>query len=96
MSEGIPVIWSPLAEETYLSILNYLINNWSISVAQNFDKKVENLLSLLSKHTQLCPKSKYINLRRCVVTPQVSLIYRQTEIFIELVVFIDNRSKHKF
>ncbi len=96
MPKDTPVIWSPLAEETYLSILEYLINNWSLTVAQKFDKKVEVLLNKLSKHTRLCPKSKQKLLRKCVITHQTSLIYRVTDSCIELIIFIDNRSMHKY
>lgn len=32
------IIWSPYAEVEYLEILNYIIDNWSISDADNFNK----------------------------------------------------------
>jgi plasmid stabilization system protein ParE len=96
MPEDTPVLWSPLAEETYLNILNYLIDNWSVNIAQQFDDKVESLLKHISKHTKLCPKSKHKDLRKCVITHQTSLIYRITSTHIELIVFIDNRSQHSY
>ncbi len=96
MHKSLAIIWSPLAEETYLNILEYLINNWSLDIALKFDNKVVTLINKLSKHNKLCPKSANKNLRKCVITRQISLIYGLTSNHIELVVFLDNRSQHNF
>jgi plasmid stabilization system protein ParE len=92
------IIWSPIAEESYLQILRYLLENWSVREAQEFDNKLENLLESLKIHNRLCPASKTRkNLRRCVITPQTSLIYQiKNDQIIELVAFLDNRIDHKF
>ena len=92
------IVWSPLAEESYLRILTYIIENWTIKEAEDFDYKVESLLERLKSHKHLCPASKIQkNLRRCVVTPQTSLVYQvRNEGIIELVAFFDNRSNHKY
>jgi len=92
------IIWSPLAEEKYLEILTFLIENWSLSIAEEFESKVESLLFRLTIHQNLCQESKiHKNLRRCVVTPQTSIVYRLRDgNIIEIVAFFDNRSNHKF
>lgn len=94
----IEIIWSPFAEESYLRILTYILENWNIKEAHDFENKVESLLERLKIHKHLCPASKIqINLRRCVITPQTSLIYQlKNDHIIELVAFFDNRSNHKF
>ena len=94
MLDKIPIIWSPLAEETYLNILKYISDKWSLNAARKFDRKTESLLIKISIHHRLCPGSKLTGLRKCVITPQTSLIYKITEYSIELVVFIDNRTNH--
>ena len=37
------IVWSPLAEEKYLEILAWLIENWSLKAAEEFESKVESL-----------------------------------------------------
>lgn len=96
MNKILPVIWSPLAESSYLKILEYIISKWSLNAAKEFDKKVETLINKLAHFHKLCPLSKKRNLRRCVVTPQTTLVYRIEKNAIELVAFIDNRSDHEY
>lgn len=92
------IIWSPSAEETYLKTLSYILENWSLKEAEDFENKVESLINRLKTHTRLCPASKFQkSLRRCVISPQTSLIYQvKNESIIELVAFFDNRSNHKY
>ena len=92
------IVWSPLAEEKYFEILVFLIENWSVSIAKEFESKVDSLLFRLSVHQNLCPASKiHKNLRRCVITPQTSLIYRIRDgNVIEIVAFFDNRSNYSY
>jgi len=92
------IVWSPYAEESYLRILTYIIDNWTVKEAEDFDNKVESLLERLKTHKHLCPASKIQEgLRRCVIAPQTSLIYQiKNDRIIELVAFFDNRSNHKF
>ena len=92
------IVWSPLAEETYLRTLAYILENWSLKEAEDFENKVESLLERLKTQKHLCPVSKIQKtLRRCVVAPQTSLIYQvRNDSNIELVAFFDNRSNHKY
>ncbi len=91
------IIWSPFAEKTYLEILTYILENWSLKEAEDFENKVESLLGRIKSHKQLCPASKIQkSLRRCVITFQTSLIYQvKNRNVIEIVAFFDNRSNHK-
>jgi len=91
------IYWSPLAEETYLAILQYIIQKWSVKEAEDFNKKVEDLIQQLKHHKNLCPSSmKYRRLRRCVITSQTSLVYQFRNSTVEIIAFIDNRSNHSF
>jgi plasmid stabilization system protein ParE len=36
------VIWSPLAEETYLDVLTQVLEKWTIREAEEFEAKVES------------------------------------------------------
>ncbi len=94
MSEYI-IYWSPLAEETYLKTLSLILEQWTVKEAQDFANKVESLIEKLKTHKQICPPSeKQKALRRCVITPQTSLVYQVKEDTIEFIAFFDNRSRH--
>ena len=91
------IFWSPIAEATYLDTLSFILQNWTIKEAEEFEKKVESLLTKLKKIIHLCPPSlKHSALRRCVISPQSSLVYQIRPGFIELVAFLDNRSEHRY
>ncbi len=92
------IVWSPYAEETYLRTLAFILENWALKEAENFENKVESLLDRLKTQKHLCPGSKIQkSLRRCVVAPQTSLVYQiRNDSIIELVAFFDNRSNHKY
>lgn len=97
MNEVYKIIWSPQAENSYLNILEFLIENWSVKVALNFEEKVEEYFKLLSKHPKLCIASKSKkNIRKCIVTHQTSFAYRIVNNTIELITFFDNRSSHNY
>ncbi|MFW6043741.1 MAG: type II toxin-antitoxin system RelE/ParE family toxin [Marinilabiliaceae bacterium] len=92
-----PVYWSPLAEETYLKTLSLILEKWTVKEAEEFEKKVESLIEKLKTQNCLCPPSvKLKNLRRCVITPQTSMVYQIKRDTIELVAFFDNRSAHRY
>ena len=94
--KGYLIIWSPLAEETYLKTLSLILDRWTVKEAEDFEAKVESLIQKLKMHQHLCPPSdKQKSLRRCVISPQTSLVYRIKDNIIELVAFFNNRSEHK-
>jgi plasmid stabilization system protein ParE len=91
------ISWSPLAEESYLNTLSWILEKWTIKEAKDFEAKVESLLEKLKAQKHLCPPSgKQANLRRCVIAPQTSLVYQIKNDIIELVAFFDNRSNHQY
>lgn len=91
------IVWSPRAEETYLKILEYILLNWSVKEAEDFENKITGLIGRLRFYKNLCPPSpKKKQLRKCVVTSQTSIIYRVKKQTIEIVAFIDNRSRHSY
>ena len=92
------IIWSVLAEETYQKTLAQILDRWTIKEAEKFEEKVESLIEKLKIQKRLCPVSdKQKSLRRCVITPQTSLVYQiKDDNTIELVSFFDNRSKHSY
>jgi len=90
------IIWSNKARISYLEIIEFLILQWPIAIAEEFEKQTNQLLDTLETHKNLCSKSKNEYLRKCIIHPNISLIYRVNNSNIELITFIDNRAKHHF
>jgi plasmid stabilization system protein ParE len=91
------VVWSPVAEFTYLETLSFILNNWTSKEAEAFEQKVESLINILKTQKNLCPPSrKQRRIRKCVITPQTSLIYQFSKGNIEIIAFFDNRTNHNF
>ena len=96
MTKELPVIWSPLAKDNFLNIIRHILHKWSLKDARKFDDKVKKLINSIKIQHNLCAKAKKSNLRKCIITSQTSLIYKVNKTSIELVNFIDNRSKPKY
>jgi plasmid stabilization system protein ParE len=87
-----PVIWSPLSENDFENILDYLDKNWGIKVASNFIDLVENLIDQISinpRQFPICYKRKKV--RKCVLTKHNILYYRDSKLNIEILRIYDTR-----
>lgn len=88
------VKWAVGAEDSYISILEYLRNDWNDDVAYNFYVAVERLVEGLQSFKNLCPQSpKFDNFRRCVINKHTSLTYRTSESEVEIIAFYYNKMK---
>ena len=90
------IIWSNQALKTYDKIIDDLILNWPINIVINFEDKTNTLLDHLKNNSKLCPPSKKMKLRKCVIHKNASLVYRFNKTNIELITFLDNRSEHNY
>jgi addiction module RelE/StbE family toxin len=90
------IVWSETAFNTYVKILDYLTENWTKKEVEKLEKSLEKLLQNIITNNKLCPVSKLIGYRKCVVSKQTSLIYTLENTQIQLITFIDNRALHDF
>ncbi len=91
------VIWSTDALNSYTKTIEFILEKWTIEVAEELEKSVNDLISKLKLNQKLCAPSKIDKLlRKCVVSKQTSIIYEVRKKNIELLLFVDNRSNHKF
>lgn len=90
------VVWSETALETFLKVVDYLFEHWSIEEIETFENKVDDLLEKLKTHNKLCPESRLHGYRKCVIDQHNSLVYSIVNNTIFLVTFIDNRSQNVF
>ena len=73
-------------------LFNYLENEWSEKVKNDFIKKFDNAIYQIQKYPKMAPKSDIISdLHKYVVTKQSSIIYRIDEKSITILTIIDNR-----
>jgi plasmid stabilization system protein ParE len=87
-----PVIWSPLSENDFENILEYLDKKWDNKVASNFIELTENLLNQVVINPRQFPifyKRKKV--RKCVLTKHNSLFYRDGKTHIEILRIYDTR-----
>lgn len=90
------MVWSSQAEITYDKIIENILEKWNDSIAKSFIYDVDDLLIKLTSYTNLCPKSEIKNLRKCLISKQVSLVYKVQNKQIYLVTFIFNESDHGY
>ncbi|MGV3612682.1 MAG: hypothetical protein ACO1N0_17110 [Fluviicola sp.] len=96
MNKVYPIHWTNKADVSYFETILFILEKWTIKEAEYFEKLTEELLLNLATNHQLCPEIKKLNLRKCAVSPQTSLVYRIKGKSIELISFVDNRSDHDY
>lgn len=86
------IIWSPLAASDFENVLDYLNENWNEQVAVRFINEIEILTSNIAKQPKQFPLvNKKLKVRKCVITKQNTLFYRETKDSIELLRIFDTR-----
>jgi plasmid stabilization system protein ParE len=90
------IIWSPTAETDLISVLNYLNEKWSVLVVNQFINKVDSFVNLLAEEPKLFPIiNKKHNVRKCVLTKQNTLYYRENKDSIDIIRMFDSRQDPK-
>jgi plasmid stabilization system protein ParE len=86
------IIWSPLAENDFSNILDYLDKNWEKKVADNFIDLIENTVNQISVNPRQFPiifsKKK---IRKCVITKHNTLYYRDSKLNVDILRIYDTR-----
>jgi plasmid stabilization system protein ParE len=90
------IIWSPAAESDLKSVLSYLDEKWSALVVNQFINKVDSFVSLIAEEPKLFPIiNKKHNVRKCVLTKQNTLFYRENKDSIDIIRLFDTRQDPK-
>ena len=88
--------WSEESVSNLEDILNYLESNWTAKEIENFKRLLTKNLELISIFPTIFPKSQYIpNLRRAVLSKQVSIFYQVIKEVIYITYLIDNRQSQE-
>jgi len=90
------IIWSPLSESDFTSILNYLQNNWDDKVVKGFIEIMDEILHQISDHPRQFPQiHKKKKVRKCVLTKHNTIYYRERNEYIDILRIFDNRQNPK-
>ncbi|MNE26539.1 hypothetical protein D3C87_06100 [compost metagenome] len=90
------IVWSTEALDTLDGILEYIFEEWGINSVLDLQNEIERLIVAIGNNKKLCPDSKIIGLRKCVLSKQTSLVYRIVKSRLEIVTLVDNRSEQKY
>jgi plasmid stabilization system protein ParE len=86
------IIWSPLSENDFAAILEYLNDNWDEKVTNQFISLTENILEQISINPRQFPViHKRKKIRKCVLTKHNSLFYRFSKTQIDILRLFDTR-----
>ncbi len=74
------------------NLLNFLEKEWSIKVKNDFILKLNRTLSNIQQFPESFPESiRKKGLRKCVITKQTTIFYKNDRNRINIVTFFDNR-----
>lgn len=90
------IIWSNLAKNYYITIIEQLAEKWSFTIVEKFEIETLELISKIASFNHICPSSKIINLHKCVINKHISLIYRINNEKLEIVTLLFNQSDHLY
>ncbi len=86
------IIWTDIATEDFLHIVNYLEIEWSDRISENFIVDCYSKLDLLAKVPMIGMASGlYDNMRRILITKNIALYYEVKSQDIVLLNFFDLR-----
>ena len=86
------IVLSKRASNRLDKLLEYLGQEWSLKVKDDFIKKLDRSLTQIQKFPESCPKTDFVKgLHMLVITKQTSLFYRFDSKTIKVVTIFDNR-----
>lgn len=87
-----PIKWSSFADDDLAKILEYLDAKWNNSVCLKFITKLDSCITFIQQNPKQFPLlNKDLQIRKCVITKQNSLYYRETANRIEILRLYDTR-----
>ena len=90
------VIWSDESLQALDTIIDYIFEEWGIQPIMDLQYEIDRLIHLIKENKNLCPKSKTLNVRKCVLSEQTSMVYKIERSHLEIITFVDNRSRHNY
>ncbi|MEO6524479.1 MAG: type II toxin-antitoxin system RelE/ParE family toxin [Mucilaginibacter sp.] len=86
------ILLSPVAEQDYEAVLDYLFNKFGITVMTNFIDRFEKVCDLISQDPEIYPYlNKRKQIRKCVVTKHNIIYFIEFEDTIRVITVFDTR-----
>ena len=86
------IIWSPSAREDLENIAGYLMFNWGLKIFEKFIAHLNRLIQQIAINPKQYPLiNQKMNIRKCVITKQNTLFYREKNNRIEIIRIFDTR-----
>jgi len=96
MRSGYKLMWSDRALADLQNIIDYLTENWTQREIQNFARRLDKRLDLISVNPNLFPRTtKRKNLRKSVLTKHTVIYYKTESNFVTIVTLFDPRQNPK-
>lgn len=89
------VLWTKEANENLSKVIKYLEENWTEKEIKKFLTKLDKHISLIRTQPDSFPKSNNYNVRRSVLTKQITLYYSISQETLFIVSIFDNRQNPK-
>lgn len=90
------IVWSPLAEQDFENILEYLAENWDNSVTNQLIDLTEEIVGQISNNPRQYPLIfKKEKIRKCVLTKHNTLFYRDNKSQVDILRVYDTRQDPK-
>ncbi|ALO14108.1 hypothetical protein L21SP5_00429 [Salinivirga cyanobacteriivorans] len=84
------IVWNKYARLDYYKNIDYLLENWDETVTQNFVDAVNKIIEVLKKGQFDFQNTNITNIRRVVLTRQITLFYKTEDHSVELLRFWNN------
>jgi plasmid stabilization system protein ParE len=96
MRSGYKLVWSDRALADLKNIIDYLTENWTQSEIQNFARRLDKRLDLISVNPNLFPRTtKRKNVRKSVLTKHTVIYYETKFNIVAIVTLFDPRQNPK-
>jgi plasmid stabilization system protein ParE len=92
---ALKIKWSVKAKFNYDNVLSYLDENWSKKEVENFIKKTESILNIISHQPYIFKAASHKKVRKAILGKQNSLFYLVLDSEVYLLSFWDNRMDPK-
>lgn len=92
----VEIVWTEEADSNYQSIRSYLKENWGIFSANNFSRKVEEIIELIISQPEIGTEIEdYPGVRKKLVTRYNYIYYKFTDRTLNVLNFQDTRQEPK-
>lgn len=87
--------WTKEADDSYFEMIDFIRIVWNEDIVKRFINETFSTLDAISINPEMYIAHGNKKLRRALIHPTVSLIYKINKDHIDVVLFLDNRRKPK-